>query len=572
MVQRMKQYSVVKKVGQLLWVMLLLVLLVFAAFTAFCVSSVTGSLSQELSGTVHICGRGLDDKLKSMDMLLERLIYKNNNYSLLHSDDHRTRYFAALDLRKLLSEAVSNDIHVDFAVIAESEYGTVLDCNNLGLPLYRKQALHEVAMAHAERGSARATWQVGYVGDGIYVYKFYLLDNTAVGLFASAEHFMDLAADLAGKGRTLLLTDPDGLVWAACGAGAEGQSIGQPIQPLRDFLREDARFQMENANFSIVGYSSRHEIFSQLRQSLLAVAAILVILLAFTIVMNRSIRRDVLDPVRAIQRDMEHIGAEGEQRIREDYPSEEFAALSGAVNRMTDDLMALRIEHYEKQLQLQDAELRAFKLQIRSRFFLNAMNTISSLSQQGRNAQIQTYTRALSRNIRYIFHSGLHTVPLADELTHVENYFELQELKYPGCVLYSIEMMPGTEEWLVPQMLVHTVIENTYSYAVSVNRVLTILIRAELISAPEPMLRITVEDNGKGYPEEMLANFADPDWEPEDGKHIGLWSLRRMLWLMYDRQGLFRVENIIPHGCRHTILLPPKPLNEIAELPQVRLE
>ena len=47
---------------------------------------------------------------------------------------------------------------------------------------------------------------------------------------------------------------------------------------------------------------------------------------------------------------------------------------------------------------------------------------------------------ALSRNIRYMFKSGLHTVPVEEEIRHIENYFEMQECKYPGCIFHFIDL------------------------------------------------------------------------------------------------------------------------------------
>ena len=130
--------------------------------------------------------------------------------------------------------------------------------------------------------------------------------------------------------------------------------------------------------------------------------------------------------------------------------------LKDAFNRLMDEIMKLKIQSYEKQIDLQETELKCIKLQIRPHFFLNAMTTISSLSQQGKNKEIESYISALSKNIRYMFRAGLHTVSLQEEVTHVENYFEMQELKYPGCVFYYIDINPEVREWKIPQMMIVT--------------------------------------------------------------------------------------------------------------------
>ena len=58
-------------------------------------------------------------------------------------------------------------------------------------------------------------------------------------------------------------------------------------------------------------------------------------------------------------------------------------------------------------------------------------------------------------------------------------------------------------------MLIHTVIENEYKYAVAMDQTLTILIRAEeRTEKGERMLYLQIEDDGGGYPREVLDSFA----------------------------------------------------------------
>ena len=61
-------------------------------------------------------------------------------------------------------------------------------------------------------------------------------------------------------------------------------------------------------------------------------------------------------------------------------------------------------------------ELRSIKLQIRPHFFLNALTTISSLSRQKKFSEINNYITSLSKNIRYMFRAGFHTVSVKEEV------------------------------------------------------------------------------------------------------------------------------------------------------------
>ena len=188
----------------------------------------------------------------------------------------------------------------------------------------------------------------------------------------------------------------------------------------------------------------------------------------------------------------------------------------------------LRLSAYKHHMEMQDSELRCIRLQLRPHFFLNAMTTISSLSMQGQNDSIKRYVEVLSKNIRYMFKSGMHTVPLSEEMQNVQYYYEMQELRYPGSVFYYGEYNKEDENWPIPQMLIHTVVENIYKHAVSVDNLITILVQVNKTEYKgQEMLCISIEDDGEGYPEEILKQFqaGEKPKPSEDGTHLGLWSL-----------------------------------------------
>ena len=63
-------------------------------------------------------------------------------------------------------------------------------------------------------------------------------------------------------------------------------------------------------------------------------------------------------------------------------------------------------------------------------------------------------------------------------------------------------------------MLLHTFVENEYKYAVKIDSVLSILIQAKvLLKEGEEMLYIRMEDDGVGFPEQVMQymNFESED-------------------------------------------------------------
>ena len=163
-----------------------------------------------------------------------------------------------------------------------------------------------------------------------------------------------------------------------------------------------------------------------------------------------------------------------------------------------------------------------------------------------------------------MFKSGLHTVSVEEEIRHIENYFEMQECKYPGCIFHFIDLPQALRQWPIPQMLIQTFVENEFKYAVSMDSVLTLLIHISKENyGGQEMLLIRIEDDGKGYPQDVLNYMNDAAPRPQDdGERVGLWSVKRMMALMYERRDLIELRNIEPHGCLNLIRVPAAPVNE----------
>jgi sensor histidine kinase regulating citrate/malate metabolism len=71
------------------------------------------------------------------------------------------------------------------------------------------------------------------------------------------------------------------------------------------------------------------------------------------------------------------------------------------------------------------------------------------------------------------------------------------------------------------------------------------------------MVLIEIEDDGNGYPSEVLDYMKGVTKKTSDkGTRTGLWSIKNMMELMYERSGLVVLENTTPHGCLNRIYVP----------------
>ena len=545
---------------------MIILLAVLMAYLGLSFSNARERTARASENFLNLYGKDLDSKIEDGESMLKQIVYDNSEYVLLQSTDEATRYYAQIEIVSSLKEIMGSERFFDFAFVAEKEYDTFLSAERTSsVPFSVRTEARDFAQSCAKEGDLPAEWKVKLISEIPYIYKMYVWHGRAAGVFISVSNFCDYATQTGDSGMAYVLEDGEGNAWGVYGFENRELEPGEPFEYENGRFGIRTEYELTGCELKIVSYTDPTSIGSQFTAGVFVVLAILVISFVFSYILMHSFVNDVQKPMLRIQKDMKRI-SEGDYdyRLEDEYRTNEFDNLKSAFNKMLSTIVNLKIAEYEKQIEITEQELKNIRLQLRPHFFLNALTTISSLSQQGRNEEIEKYINALSKNVRYMFKSGLHTVTVQEELNHVENYFEMQELKYPGAVFYFIDMDESLKEWKIPQMTIHTIIENEYKYAVQIGKMLSIFIKVTKITEDnEEMLSIDIEDDGAGYPAEIIDSFNSGKDRPADGSRVGLWSLRRMLEIMYERDGVFTISNVEPHGCRNHFLFLKEPRQEL---------
>lgn len=561
----MKKKSFINTIKVLIGIQLLMVMLIVIFFAAFTYQSATREMNSVAENFLDIYVTQIENRIMRMDQNLTTILNNNADLSLLESDELAERSRASVRLSNTIQDIMKIDDSAEMLVIAETEYDICLDAKCERLSFDRKNEIREFIMEYTEKAEQSGGWEFGFIGDTAYLYKILIWNHRSVAAFVSADALLATIPDVQINNCSFILTDGDDEIWGYSGYENFDGELGIQLTELPSKHMMINQASIMSGQINLYAFEEKTAAFSRLRVSAVLLLCVVILLGVFDFVFSRIVRKDLILPMNNMRKDMKHI-EEGEYglRVKEMGDNQEFFMLAQSFNKLVDEILNLRIQFYEKKLELSDAEQKYIRLQIRPHFFLNALTTIASLSFQGKNKDIDIYINALSKNIRYMFSSGLHTVSVKEEIYHVKNYFEMQELKYPGCVFYYIDMPEELESWKIPQMMIHTLVENEYKYAVSTEASLMILIKvgAETVSG-ERMLMIEVEDDGPGYPPDVLEYINQDTGKRQDGTQVGLWSIKRLLELMYDRKGLLKLENIEPHGALNRIYVPENVVQEI---------
>jgi len=282
------------------------------------------------------------------------------------------------------------------------------------------------------------------------------------------------------------------------------------------------------------------------------------------------IRRVVWLPIQRIVAAMKRLRSGLlDTRLEAHSSSVEFELMNETFNSMANQIENLKISVYEEQLNHQKAILKHLQLQINPHFFLNSLNIIYYMAQAKEFRLIQEMAHCLIEYFRFMFRSNSDYVSLNDEMRHTENYLRIQEMRFPNNLAFRISFDPQLGDCRVPPLVIQTFAENAVKYAVSTDRHTEIGIRASLSAEAggktggKPMLCIRIEDNGPGFPQEVLRTLQEMrDPKQLNGEKIGIANICKRLDLLYPNRASISFRNREEGGAVVEIALPYEPMEE----------
>ena len=114
-----------------------------------------------------------------------------------------------------------------------------------------------------------------------------------------------------------------------------------------------------------------------------------------------------------------------------------------------------------------ESELRALKSQVNPHFIFNSLNSLRALIEEDPLRARQAVTQ-LANLLRYSLQSGQQeTVPFEDELSVVNDYLALEQVRHEERLRLRLDVAPDTLQLPIPPMLLQTLVENAVKYGIS---------------------------------------------------------------------------------------------------------
>jgi two-component system LytT family sensor kinase len=195
--------------------------------------------------------------------------------------------------------------------------------------------------------------------------------------------------------------------------------------------------------------------------------------------------------------------------------------------------------------QLSYAQLNALQRQIEPHFIFNALNSISGLVREQKNAAAVSMIVALSDFLRRVAVSSHDPQTLlAQEVEFLEKYLQIQEARFQGRLKLDIQIPDELRTAQIPSLILQPLVENAIKHGIA-QRVLGGEVRVAA-SRSNGLLHLSVYNDGPLLDQNRSA--------AKDG--IGLSNLRRRLQLLYGSDCDLRLENYGITGVQVSMALP----------------
>lgn len=313
----------------------------------------------------------------------------------------------------------------------------------------------------------------------------------------------------------------------------------------------------EELGWNFYTASDRGSMLIQLQQQrkwtvtvmVLSVIGIILIVYILSGKLTASIREIVLAMKRAENGEMS-----ARVEVVQQFPLE-MELIANQFNRMIKELQ-LSIDKERKAVEKQkNAEIQVLEAQINPHFLYNMLDTINWMVLDKEEYEISDTINALGHILRYGISNSTGIVTLRQELEWLQKYILLQKSRLKGNFECEVNADQEILDCSIHKLLFQPFVENAILHGfegVKRHAVLKILILGD-----KDVMRINIEDNGKGMSQEMIDRFLSGEIvESKERNHIGIQNAINRLYIYYPEKAKVYIESKLNIGTCVIIEIP----------------
>ncbi|MCD9025709.1 sensor histidine kinase [Cohnella silvisoli] len=233
----------------------------------------------------------------------------------------------------------------------------------------------------------------------------------------------------------------------------------------------------------------------------------------------------------------------------------EFDLILNRFSGMRSRVASLLTEVENKERLRGKLEVEKVLHQISPHFLYNSLNTIQWLAKIHGNDEINRLVIVLTRVLRYNLGKEGSFVTVEEELDALQDYIELQSIRYDYRFAVHFQIDEETKQDLIPRFIIQPLLENALYHGMDDENG---KIALEVRRVHREQLQIVVSDNGPGMSPLELDRLLGQNIQDQhrSGLGIGLNYVIQILQSCYGADGIFHIESLPDQGTKVSIWLP----------------
>ncbi|MFS0725510.1 cache domain-containing sensor histidine kinase [Paenibacillus sp. 1P07SE] len=246
----------------------------------------------------------------------------------------------------------------------------------------------------------------------------------------------------------------------------------------------------------------------------IGLAAVLVALV-LTLLLSKQFTR----PILLLLKRMNHfpLAQPGlrERALPQDYHNE-FGALFKGFRTLSDRITELYRSLEQQYRKQREAEIQALQAMINPHFLYNTLDQLNWMAIEAGRNDMSRVLELVGRMFRIGLSNGQRLIPIDDELTHLDCYLQIQQIRMGEGLTYELDVPEALTAYYIPKLTLQPFVENAVMHGFHDRAGGHLLIRAEERGGD---IAFTITDDGVGL---------QPNWQEDEQRKTGGYGMRNV--------------------------------------------
>lgn len=268
---------------------------------------------------------------------------------------------------------------------------------------------------------------------------------------------------------------------------------------------------------------------------------ILIVILGFFIIcMSLSLARCLTVPVQALLDKMKSIEYGEPEKIGEEAYLSEFRQLFCGYNKMVDEIKRLLQDTIAKQKRIRIVEMNEMQELMKPHFLYNTLESLEALILMEETEKSAKLARCLGQFYRKSVSGGREFLTINEEIQIVKDYADILKIRFGESFKFDVRLDEAYGHYKIPKLTIQPLVENSFQHGIRMQEKYGYI--QVCVEKEENNIHISVKDNGKGIPDDIINEIAEGKI-PDEKRSLGLRGTIQRLKVIYEDGFSYKICN-----------------------------